>query len=123
MALQEVNISDNLTPGDNIAVRWQILSYYPLMSVVKFTPVNNNTITKNGRLVGVEPGRWKIADRNSKIYTYEANLTVPQIPGDARVRFLASLGDGYIYMNANIPGGVDSRPYLSDGKEVLRTIV
>ncbi len=122
MAIQEIDMNDNLVPGTTQTVRWKILSYYPLLSSMKATFPTNQSANINGKLVGVEPGRWKIYDRNSKVFVFEANWTVPQIPGDARIRFPAALTDGYAYMNANIPGGVDSRPYLTDGKEVLRTI-
>jgi parallel beta-helix repeat protein len=123
MGLIDVDMDDNLVPGDNITVRWKILSYYPLISSMKVTLPTNQTVNINGRRVGVEPGRWKIYDRNSKVFVFETNWVVPQVAGDSRVRFAAALEDGYAYMNANVPGGVDSRPYLTDGKEILRTIV
>ena len=69
-------------------------------------------------------GSALIGDWQSKVYSFEADWIVPNVStGTCRIRLLAARQDGYAYVNANIPGGVDGRPYGTDGKEIARDIV
>ena len=73
-------------------------------------------------LVAEQDGRWHISTYQSKVYTFEYQWTVPEDAGVCRIRFVNAQADGYAWMNGNIPGGVDSRPFETDGKEIERTI-
>ena len=74
-------------------------------------------------LINTQEGRWHISTYQSYIYTYQYQWTVPNNPGIVRIRFVNAQPDGYAWMNGNIPGGVDSKPYGVDGKEIERTIL
>ena len=123
--VRDVQMPDNLMPGSVCPVRWQVEAYEPVVSGLKirlpagFGPTN---VTLNGRLAGTAPGSWTLGEWESKVYSFEADWTVPQSPGTCRVRFLAARQDGYAYLNANLPAGVDAAPYGMDGKEIARTI-
>ena len=123
MAVQDIQIPDNLASGDRVTCRWQILSYVPLLSAMSIQLPNGTNVTINAVRMGVTDGRWAIGDRSSKVYSFECEWIVPDMPGTARIRFLAAQQDGYAYMNASIPGGVDYRPYGADGKEIERDLV
>ena len=123
--VRDVQMPDNLVPGSVCPVRWQVEAYEPVVSGLKIrlpAGFGITNVTLNGRLAGTAPGSWTLGEWESKIYSFEADWTVPQCPGTCRVRFLAARQDGYAYLNANLPAGVDAAPYGMDGKEVARTI-
>ena len=123
--VRDVQMPDNLVPGSVCAVRWQVEAYEPVVSGLKIRlPEGSGVaqVTLNGRLAGTAPGSWTLGEWKSKIYSFEADWTVPQYPGTCRIRFLAARQDGYAYLNANVPAGVDAAPYGLDGKEIARTI-
>ena len=123
--VRDVQMPDNLVPGGVCPVRWQVEAYEPVVSGLKIRLPEGSVpaqVTLNGRLAGTAPGSWTLGEWTSKIYSFEADWTVPRYPGTCRVRFLAARQDGYAYLNANLPAGVDAAPYGLDGKEIARTI-
>ena len=124
--VRDVQMPDNLAPGSVCPVRWQVEAYEPVVSGLKIRLPEGSgatNVTLNGRLAGTAPGSWTLGEWESKIYGFEADWTVPPYPGTCRIRFLAARQDGYAYLNANLPAGVDAAPYGMDGKEIARTIV
>ena len=123
--VRDVQMPDNLVPGSVCPVRWQVEAYEPVVSGLKIRLPEGSGVSHvaiNGRLAGTAPGTWTLGEWVSKVYSFEADWTVPQFPGTCRIRFLAARQDGYAYLNANIPAGVDAAPYGLDGKEIARTI-
>ena len=123
--VRDVQMPDNLLPGSVCPVRWQVEAYEPVVSGLKIRLPEGSAatnVTLNGRLAGTTPGTWTLGEWESKIYSFEADWTVPQFPGTCRVRFLSARQDGYAYLNANVPAGVEAAPYGQDGKEIARTI-
>jgi len=125
MVATNINMTDPLVPGTTNTVQWSILSYVPLSSfmTVRLTNgVTTNDVMIKANRTGVEDGRWSIKGQRSKVYSFESTWIVPSWPGNCRVWFSASQQDGLKYMIISIPGGVDSRPYGTDGKGIARTI-
>ncbi|OGV68503.1 MAG: hypothetical protein A2283_22190 [Lentisphaerae bacterium RIFOXYA12_FULL_48_11] len=125
MVATNINMSDPLVPGTTNTVQWSILSYVPLSSIMTVRLIYGgvtNDVMIQARRTGVEDGRWSIKGQRSKVYSFESSWVVPSIPGDCRVWFSAAQQDGFKYMIINIPAGVGSRPYGSDGKQMVRTI-
>ncbi len=123
--VQDVQMPDNLVPGSVCPVRWQVEAYEPVRSGLKIRLPEGpgvTNVTLNGRLAGTAPGTRTLGEWTSRIYSFEADWTVPRFPGTCRIRFLAARQDGYAYLNANVPAGLDVAPYGLDGKEIARTI-
>jgi hypothetical protein len=100
-------------------------SYEPLLSGLKIRLPGGNSVTNvtlNGTMTGATNGATVLGDWQSKVYSFEADWITPNTPGLCRIRFLTARQDGYAYVNANIPDGIDSHPYGTDGKEIARTI-
>lgn len=123
--VRDIQMPDNLVPGSVCTVQWQVESYEPVLSGLKIRLPEGpgvTNVTLNGRLSGTSAGTWAIGGLRSRIYSFEADWIVPNRPGTCRVRFPAARQDGFAYVNANIPDGVDAAPYGTDGKEIARTI-
>jgi len=117
-----ISIPDNLTPGSVVTCRWDVLSYVPIRSrLVVDLPTLSDHMAE-AVLTGVEDGSWQISNYRAQVYSFEYLWTVPDDPGECKVRFVNAQSDGYAWVNGNIPGGVDFRPDGVAGKEVLRTI-
>ena len=123
--VRQINMSDDLTPGTTNAIQWQVESFEPVLSGVNIRLPDGGSVTNvtlNGVMTGVTNGTVVVGDWQSKVYSFEADWIAPKVPGTCRIRFLTARQDGYAYVNANIPDGIDTRPYGSDGKEIARDI-
>ena len=123
--VRDIQMPDNLVPGTTNTIQWQVESYEPVRSGLKIRLPEGpgvTNVTINGRLAGSAPGTWTIGGLVSQIFSFEADWIVPNRPGACRVRFPTARLDGYAYVNANIPDGVENAPYGVDGKEIARTI-
>lgn len=127
--VRDINMPDDLVPGETNTIQWQIESYEPVLSGLKIRlPAGGNVtnITLNGTLAGSSNGTSVIGAWQSKVYSYMTDWVVPNVStGTCRVRFLTARQDGYAYIDANIPNGTDplNRPFGTDGKEIARDIV
>jgi lysophospholipase L1-like esterase len=123
--VRDIQAPDNLVPGDIETIQWQVESFEPVRSGLKIRlPEGPGAahVTINGRLAGSAPGTWTLGNQTSQIQSFEADWLVPNRPGACRIRFVVARQDGYAYVNANIPDGMDAAPYGMDGKEIVRTI-
>lgn len=123
--VRDIQMPDNLVPGTTNTILWQIESYEPVRSGLKIRLPEGpgvTNVTINGRPAGSAPGTWTIGGLVSQILSFEADWIVPNRPGTCRVRFPTARLDGFAYVNAGIPDGVESAPYGVDGKEIARTI-
>lgn len=121
--VQEINFGDSLVPGSNATMQCKILSYAPVH--LRFcTGVSNGwSLYKNAQYVGAAQSQWNIGGRHATVYSFQADYTVPQQPGDFSVWFNAAQMDGEQYMASVIPDGVDARPDPSQSKLIVRTIL
>jgi hypothetical protein len=123
--VRQINISDNLVPGTTNTIQWQVESFEPVLSGLKIRLPDGSSVTNvtlNGAMVGATNAVAVLGDWQSVVYSFQADWIVPDEPGACRIRFLTARQDGYAYVNANIPDGMDSRPYGPDGKEIARDI-
>jgi hypothetical protein len=124
--VRQINMADDLTPGATNTVQWQVESYEPVLSALKIRLPDGNSVTNvvlNGVLTGTPTnGATAVGDWQSKVYSFGTDWITPNTPGTCRIGFLAARQDGYAYVNANIPDGIDSRPYGPDGKQIARDI-
>jgi hypothetical protein len=122
--IQHISMPDNLTPGQTVTVQWSLLSYLPIRSILGTRGDSDGvTLLKNGVFAGVTNSTWRIGERYASKYSFEAEYTVPQRPGDITVWFSAAQMDGNMYMSAVIPDGVDPRPHPTTLKALRRTIL
>ncbi len=122
-----INMQDRLTPGVTNTIQWQIEAFEPVLSALKIHLPAGGSVTNvilNGALTGAPTnGASLIGDWQSMVYSFETNWIMPSSTGGTyQVNFLTARQDGYAYVNANIPDGIDSRPYGTDGKEIARDI-
>jgi peptidoglycan/xylan/chitin deacetylase (PgdA/CDA1 family) len=120
---QMIEFPDYLAAGSTAMCSWELLSYVPIRSRVRIALPSGGIHMAEGTRVGSGDGRWQLSNRRAKAYRFQYQWTVPDDPGNCRVRFVNAEADGQIWMNANVPGNVDGRPHDSDGKEIRRTIV
>jgi hypothetical protein len=123
--VRQINMADDLTPGTTNAIQWQVEAFEPVLSGVKIRlPLGGSitNVTLNGVLMGTGSGSTTIGEWQSKVYSFQTDWITPSIPGACRIRFLTARKDGYAYVNANIPDGIDSDVYGPDGKEISRSI-
>jgi hypothetical protein len=123
--VRQINMADDLTPGTTNTIQWQVESFEPVLSGVKIRLADGGSVTNvtlKGRMTGVTNGTETIGTWQSKVYSFQADWITPGMPGTCRLRFLTARQDGYAYVNANIPDGIDARPYGPDGKEIARDI-
>ena len=119
---QMIEFPDYLAAGSTAICSWELLSYVPIRSRVRIALPSGGIHMAEGTRVGSGDGRWQLSNRRAKAYRFQYQWTVPDDPGNCRVRFINAEADGQIWMNANIPGNVDGRPHDLDGKEIRRTI-
>jgi hypothetical protein len=125
--VRQINMVDDpdLVPGTTNTIQWQVESFEPVLSGVKIRLPASNSVTNvvlNGVMMGAANGAALIGDWQSKVYSFQVDWITPNTPGTCRIRFLTARKDGYAYVNANIPDGIDTRPYGTDGKEIARDI-
>ena len=123
--VRQINMADPLIPGTTNAIQWQVESFEPVLSGVKIRLPDGGSVTNvtlNGVPMGITNGTAAIGNWQSKVYSFQADWITPNMPGTCRIRFLTARQDGYAYVNANIPDGIDARPYGPDGKEIARDI-
>ena len=130
-----IDMPDNLIPGQVVTSKWEILAYTNIRSKLVIEAPTWGQGSIEAVLVGQVPGRWRVStpiglqhinetsDRSSKLFKFEIEWEVPNDPGTCRMRFWFAQEDGNWWMNANLPSGVDSRPFDTDGKEFLRDIL
>jgi subtilase family serine protease len=123
--VRQISMADDLTPGTTNTIQWQVEAFEPVLSGVKIRLPDGGSVTNvtlNGVMTGVTNGAPVIGDWQSRVYSFQADWITPNMPGTCRIRFLTARQDGYAYVNANIPDGIDSNPYGTDGKEIARDI-
>jgi hypothetical protein len=123
--VRQINMSDNLVPGTTNTIQWQVEAYEPVLSGLKIRLPDGSSVTNvtlNGAMVGATNAVVVLGDWQSVVYSFQADWVVPDELGTCRIRFLTARQDGYAYVNANIPDGIDTRPYGPDGKEIARDI-
>jgi hypothetical protein len=114
-------------PGTTNTVQWQVEAFEPVLSALKIHLPAGGSVTNvvlNGALTGAPTnGASLIGDWQSMVYSFETNWIMPSSTGGTyQISFVTAREDGYAYVNANIPDGIDSRPYGTDGKTIARDI-
>jgi len=125
--VRSINMQDGLLPGVTNTIQWQVEAFEPILSALKIHLPVGGSVTNailNGALTGAPTnGASLIGDWQSMVYSFETNWIMPSsTSGTYHVSFLTAREDGYAYVNANIPDGIDSRPYGTDGKAIARDI-
>lgn len=121
--IQHIEFPDDLQPGDDVIVRWQVLSYVPVTSRLDAGVPEGWLFYRNGQLAGVSNSTWNLDGRQAMIYAFECNWPVPEKSGDFFAWFNIAQMDGYQFMIPVIPEGVDARPASGRPKLIQRTIL
>ncbi len=121
--VQHIEFPDDLTPGNEVTVRWQVLSYVPILSRVYAGVPDGWMFYQYGNLAGVSTSAWNLDGRQAVTYAFEVSWRVPEQSGEFLVWFNIAQTDGYQFMIPVIPDGVDVRPATGRPKLIQRTIL
>lgn len=121
--VQHLEFPDDLQPGTNITVRWQVLSYVPVLARIYAGSPGAWMFHRAGKHVGMDESPWNLDGQQAMVYAFECDWPVPGVSGEFFIWLNIAQTDGYQFMIPVIPDGVDERPAPERPKLIQRTIL